>query len=157
MYKNVTYQVDRSPRGHRVITACNQQLQSRVLLQCRFFVWFGRTVVIDIWGLTLGTIRIILNDHFKIILGGMKNTQLPKYQKISCRKTKQSLCLNNCLVNSIWCWTNRLHFPVRVYCNGSQMTSQRVKNKKYDCIICIIDDQWRSYRHIHQDSFEFRF
>ena len=25
--------------------------------------------------------------------------------------------------------TNRLHFPVRVYCNRSQMTSQCVKNK----------------------------
>ena len=29
--------------------------------------------------------------------------------------------------------TNRLHFFVRVYCNRSQMTSQRVTNKKYDC------------------------
>ena len=28
--------------------------------------------------------------------------------------------------------TNRLHFPVCVYCNRSQMTSQRVKNKKYE-------------------------
>ena len=28
--------------------------------------------------------------------------------------------------------TNRLHFPVRVYCNRSQKTSQRVKNKEYD-------------------------
>ena len=28
--------------------------------------------------------------------------------------------------------TNRLHFPVRVYCNRSQMTSLRVKNKNYD-------------------------
>ena len=26
--------------------------------------------------------------------------------------------------------TNRLHFSVCVYCNRSQMTSQRVKNKK---------------------------
>ena len=26
--------------------------------------------------------------------------------------------------------TNRLHFPVCVYCNISQMTSQHVKNKK---------------------------
>ena len=28
------------------------------------------------------------------------------------------------------CLTNRLHFSVRVYCNRSQKTSQRVKNKK---------------------------
>ena len=27
-------------------------------------------------------------------------------------------------------WTNRLHFPFRVYCNRLQMMSQRVKNKK---------------------------
>ena len=28
--------------------------------------------------------------------------------------------------------TNRWHFSVRVYCNRSLMTPQRVKNKKYD-------------------------
>ena len=32
--------------------------------------------------------------------------------------------------NDVSCLTNRLRFSVRVYCNRSQMTSQRVKNKK---------------------------
>ena len=34
------------------------------------------------------------------------------------------------IYTSILYLTNRLHFPVCVYCNRSQMTSQRVKNKK---------------------------
>ena len=33
-------------------------------------------------------------------------------------------------VNDNWQLTNRLHFSVDVYCNRSQMKSQRVKNKK---------------------------
>ena len=33
---------------------------------------------------------------------------------------------------NIFYLTHRLNFSVRVYCNRSQMTSQRVKNKKYD-------------------------
>ena len=44
----------------------------------------------------------------------------------------------HCMTCLIYCisfrfyLTNRLHFPVRVYCNRSQTTSQHVKNKKYD-------------------------
>ena len=32
---------------------------------------------------------------------------------------------------AVLCLTNRLHFSVRVYCNRSQMTSQRVKNRSH--------------------------
>ena len=34
--------------------------------------------------------------------------------------------------------TNRLHFPVCVYCNRSQKTSQRVKNNSHATRICLV-------------------
>ena len=39
--------------------------------------------------------------------------------------------------------TNRLHYSVCVYCNRSQMTSQRVKKTKSSCVTIVLYTLWR--------------
>ena len=50
---------------------------------------------------------------------------------LKCLRTYKSSLVNTSRCKSQPAITNRLYFPVRVYCNRSQMTSQCVKNKKY--------------------------